>query len=420
MIMAQCVVIENEFQALPPGLWRAELDLTSPGVGLKSNPSDQFQMDNKLPFLFEVKYVNADSFFIEIINGEERIQVSDLTFGHNRANGRDSVKFHFPEYDSYVLAYFEEDILEGRWYVPARGNYSIPFLARHGKDQRFDFVEKNSQKWNAAGRWKVNFGIEDPSTQYPAIGEFKQNNEVVTGTFLTETGDYRFLEGKIIGDHLWLSCFDGSHAFLFKAKFTEENQLTGFFKSGNHYQTLWSAQRSEDVILRDPDSLTYSNSEVLTLQFSDHNGNVLDLDSETWANRPKIVQVLGTWCPNCKDETKFLVDYLSSTEHDVAVMGLAFEKAKNKEKAIQGIENYRRKLNIPYPIYYVGEANKEVASEFFSDLNAITSFPTLIFLNEQNEVVRIHTGFNGPATSEYDDFVRSFSETIQKMINHDQ
>jgi len=37
------------------------------------------------------------------------------------------------------------------------------------------------------------------------------------GTFLTPVGDYRYLEGNIMNDKLYLSTFDGNHAFLFIA-----------------------------------------------------------------------------------------------------------------------------------------------------------------------------------------------------------
>jgi hypothetical protein len=55
----------------------------------------------------------------------------------------------------------------------------------------------------------------------------------VTGTFLTTTGDYRFLEGTVSGNQLYLSCFDGGHAFLFTAKIDDDKTLSdGKFFSG--------------------------------------------------------------------------------------------------------------------------------------------------------------------------------------------
>jgi len=42
---------------------------------------------------------------------------------------------------------------------------------------------------------------------------FKQTKNKLTGTFLTTTGDYRYLDGIVTGDSLKLSTFDGAHAY---------------------------------------------------------------------------------------------------------------------------------------------------------------------------------------------------------------
>ena len=50
------------------------------------------------------------------------------------------------------------------------------------------------------------------------MGEFSQAGDSVAGTFLTETGDHRFLAGQVRGAEMYLSTFDGAHAFLYKAR----------------------------------------------------------------------------------------------------------------------------------------------------------------------------------------------------------
>jgi hypothetical protein len=85
------------------------------------------------------------------------------------------------------------------------------------------------------GRWSAIIGEGDGRDT--TVGEFKQVGQKVTGTFLTTTGDYRFLEGTVSGDQLYLSCFDGGHAFLFTAKIADTNTLTdGKFFAGLSWQ----------------------------------------------------------------------------------------------------------------------------------------------------------------------------------------
>jgi len=47
---------------------------------------------------------------------------------------------------------------------------------------------------------------------------FQQKGDQVSGSFATETGDYRYLKDKLLENHLPFT-FDGAHAFLFVAAF---------------------------------------------------------------------------------------------------------------------------------------------------------------------------------------------------------
>ena len=417
LTLNSCLVIENQFSGLPPGIWRATLNLDSELI--VKDEDKKFiasNKDNELPFNFEVVYPSPDSMNIILHNGDERIVVDEVLIGINKATSRDTLRINFPIYDSYIEGFFEEDIIEGRWVIPAKNNYSIPFLARYGQAHRFSTLNKGKAH-DLEGKWKVLFGTEDEKSVYPAIGEFKQNGRIVTGTFMTETGDYRFLEGIVEGDKLYLSCFDGSHAFLFQADINPDGTLEGFFKSGKHYFTLWTAVKDENYTLPDPDSLTYLKDGFSEFDFSvlNEKGQEVTLEDDYFLGRPGIIQIMGTWCPNCRDETKFLVDYLAKNDLNIAVAAIAFERSSEFKNAIKAIKRYKEKMDIPYPIYFGGDLSKKGAAEKFPMLNAVISYPTLIFLNKDGEVIRIHTGFSGPATSAYRDFEKSFEETINKI-----
>ena len=129
---------------------------------------------------------------------------------------------------------------------------------------------------------------------------------------------------------------------------------------------------------------------------------------------------MGSWCPNCLDESIFYVDYLNNNVlKDVEFIWLAFEYAKTKELAINSILKLKNEIGINYPILLAqyGGTNKKEALKKFPMLNNIISYPTTIFVNKSKEVVKIHTGFNGPATGEkYIDFVKEFDKTIKSMI----
>lgn len=374
----------------------------------------------ELPFNFEVIYDTPDSFHLVIHNGDERIVVSDISTGVDRRVARDSIRIDFPIYDSHIQAQYEEDAIEGWWVVRNRKDYRIRFRALHGQPYRF-FQTLDPPAADLTGKWDCTFGIE---TEEPSrsIGEFVQKGNHITGTFLSPTGDDRFLDGVVNGDRLHLSVFDGSHAYLYEAKILPDGQLTGIYRSGNHFKTYWEGTRTDSLELKnlgDPLELTsLKNKETFSLALPASDGRIIDISKDNYAGKPKIIQIMGTWCPNCKDETTFLLEYLKQNPNPgFEILGVSFERHTDTTKAIAAIKTYKEKMNIPYYIVYGGSNNKEKAAETFPMLNKVVAFPTLIFLDSKNNVIAIHTGFTGPATSSYVDFKKEFEILVQKMTS---
>lgn len=421
-----CFVIENTFTGLPPGKWRAVLKLEPKQI--TPNPKGQPLPEKlnlkfeevtagELPFTFEVIYENETDFYLEIINGEERIRVDDIVMGRDPTTAKDTILINFPVFDSYFKGIYEENLIEGTWVVRNREEYSIPFVARYGQAHRFSTLRK-TPVMDITGKWKASFEV-DTDSPFPAIGEFQQNGNHLLGTFRTETGDYRFLEGTVQADKIYLSCFDGSHAFLFEGKIQPDSTIIGIFRSGKHYKTIWEAELDPNFTLADPDSLTglNNNGQRLDFSFPDATGNIISLRDERFEGKAKIIQLMGTWCPNCRDETQFLIDYFAKRpSEDIEIIALAFEKYRDKERALQAIGTYQQKMEIPYPVLWAGFHEKEEAIQALPMLREVIAFPTLIFLDQQDQVVKIHTGFNGPATSKYQEFVNNFDKTVQSLV----
>ena len=311
-------------------------------------------------------------------------------------------------------------VLKENGLVPAKGDYRITFRAVHGKDYRFTDLQKTPAT-DISGRWETTFGV-DTDNPYKAVGIFEQQNNHLTGTFQTETGDYRYLEGTVQGNKFYLSCFDGAHAFLFEGKIQEDNTLLGAFLSGKHYKTLWQATRNEDYVLTNPDSLTFLNPGYTHFDFAFENveGKTISLSDPQFDNKIKLVQIMGTWCPNCLDETRFLQEYMQNNKNpDITWISLAFERYRDKAKAIAVLQNYKKSLLLDHEILLAGYANKKEAAEVLPMLNHVLSYPTLIFIDKNNTVRRIHTGFSGPATQDYADFVKEFDTFVRQLLEEE-
>lgn len=419
LCFSSCVSIPNKHTALAPGEWRAVLKLydANQEINAAQEQSETVKEFTELPFVFDVIYDTPDSFHIEMRNGKERIIVDDIIYGLDRATAMDTVIIEFPTYDTYLKGIVEENIIEGHWYVNYKENYKIPFIAYHGQAHRFSTVKSDAEDYS--GLWDISFDYdtEDP---YSGIADLKQEGNYLEGTIMTETGDYRFLEGEVQGPKMKLSVFDGAHAFYFEAKITDDNTTTGVFKSGKHYTSNFSATRNPAAKLGDPFGLTkiVDDGYNWNTEFINTSGQNESLAKENWNQTPiKIINIIGTWCPNCKDENNFLVKYMEENPTvNIDITSVCFERYKDDiERNIQQIKTYKNKMDIPWRLMYGGYASKQLASEKFPFLNKIISYPTMMILDKDNTIKYVHTGFNGPATSEYPGFVAKFDAIIKEL-----
>ncbi len=365
-----------------------------------------------LPFWMDFRPA-GEKLSLVIRNGEESIEVPEITRKDN------DLTIMMPVFDSHFDLTYRHDSLVGFWQNSARGHdYRIPFYAV--KDSGSRFAGKPLEPAvDITGRWSVTFVDMDNDTTL-AIGEFEQDSATLTGTFLTPTGDYRYLEGRVKGDSMFLSCFDGAHAFLFTALIPNESIMMGKFWSGKHWEESWVAQRNDSARLPDPYELTYIKDgyDGLAFRFPDLDSNMVSLSDDQYRNKVVIVQIMGSWCPNCKDETAFLADYYR--EHstgDLKIIALAFEKAKTFKKASRNVARLRDQYRAGYDFLIAGPANKKEAVKKLPMLNHVLSYPTTIFIDKAGNVRKIHTGFSGPATgAPYDQFKREFEEMVGMLL----
>ena len=296
-------------------------------------------------------------------------------------------------------------------------DYKIPVTARFGEGTLFSNLNPEYSE-NFEGKYAVVFSPKT-GTSNNAIGLFEQEGNVVTGTFATETGDYRYLAGNVSGDKLFLSTFDGSHAFLFEAEQTDSG-LVGTFYSGTHWKENWIAQKNDSAQLRNPNSLTFIKEgyDGLSFSFPNENGDSISLNNKLFEDKAVIVQIMGSWCPNCLDETKYLsILYDKYNEKGLEVVALAFERTKTQEKAMHNLTRLKNRTGARYTFLLGGATRNDKAAEKLPMLNHIMSYPTAIFLDKEKTVRRIHTGFYGPTTGKfYDDFILETEALVEAML----
>lgn len=348
----------------------------------------------EIPFNFELRYAGKKPTLI-FMNGDERIEVDEIFLKH------DSLNFKMPVYDTEFRTRFHDSVIEGVWINHYKtANNRMAFKAVFGEKRRFLFTQETTSP-AFEGRWRTVFspGSKDSSL---AVGLFHhiEQTQFLTGTFLTETGDYRYLEGMQHGQELYLSSFDGSHAYLFVATL-RDGKLEGQFYSGLSWSEPWIASPDANAQLRDAASISIVKDKHLPLQisFPDLDKVTRSLDDKKYAGKVVIVQVMGSWCPNCLDESRYFAElYEHYQSKGLEIIALAFERTDNFDKARQQLLRLKMRLGIDYDILVTQLNGKDKASAALPALSGVEAFPTTLFLNRRHKIVKVHTGFSGPAT----------------------
>ena len=337
---------------------------------------------------------------IEIVNANERIVLKEIK------EKNDSVYTQFPELDAILVFKVQESGKEIRGYwlnrnkkVQVKIPFNAYFVGENAKRMEFNQDESGLANKNLTGKWDVTFSPNTKDAE-KSVGVFEVTGTKVTGTFLTETGDYRFLEGNISNNEFALSTFNGSWAFYFTGKI-DGDKIEGKYYSGVSYSTDWIAVKDENAKLREEQELTFvkNNSDFNFKGFKELNGKPFVFSPKTYANKVVIFQIMGTWCPNCVDEIKFFKElYALYNREGLEILALAYEVGTDQKAQIKRLQAFKKRTGIPYKIVLAGTSNKDVAASHFPMLNGIMSFPTTVFVDQKGKIQRVLTGFSGPAT----------------------
>lgn len=331
-----------------------------------------------------------------VINGNDTLHFTSVS-----RNG-DSLHMNFSYYDSHLDARIGKNgNLSGRWHRRSSvKDFGLPFTAEKGVTYRYPKSASSTDVFN--GQWPTIFTESDGHT-YPATGEFHTSDGHLSGTFLTESGDFRYLEGTYTDSTLTLSTFDGSHAYLIKARLQPDGSLKGDSWYANTDHSTWTAHRGSNQ-LRNPFAINKIDPSHPNIEFSlpDINGHIVNAGDPEFKNKPIMLYIFGTWCPNCSDEAAMIRKmYDKYHAKGVAFIGVSYEYSGNFKNDVEMIRRYKKRFNIPWTLLYGGKASAEVVEKTLPFLDKLYSYPTTFFANSKHHIVAIHAGFSGPGTGKY-------------------
>jgi len=347
-----------------------------------------------------------------IANGAERIEVDC------RRSERD-VLLDFPVWGTRIEAVpLESGALEGSWIRPymsepeQRMAFSATPIETPDPGRRFDEADGvgETPSLDLSGTWEMQFAAHGP-----AKGMLEQAaGGVVDGTAAmpSEYGDLRFLTGALRGERLSMSTFDGQHAYLLEATLEADGTLRGSFRCCEEVHDTFVATRSEDFEIVDPLRQVTILSEERLL-------NLEALRDPKYDGKAVVVEIFGTWCPNCNDLAPLLTElYAQHRDEGLEMLGIAYELTTDEAYTKARLDAYREKHGQDWEIVVAAEGPDELLGHGPIRFSAIEGVPVTIFLNRDRTVRAVYAGFLGPAAGEsHEEAVTTFRDLTRQILD---
>ena len=370
---------------------------------------------NTIDFNVSIQYKNGKPLWF-IRNASEKIAVTAIE------QKQDSIIVQMPLFESeFRLQYEDSKTLRGVWIKgTAAASQLMPVVFVYNQSQRYPQA-KGKPAHVITGRWATTF--IDKGKKEEAVAEFKQNGNALTGTVLTPSGDYRYLEGAVSNDTLQLSTFDGSHAYYFRAIIKNDTVIKdGQYYSGIKYSEDWVATKNSNARVDDTLSAVYlkRGEDRLHFRFPDLDSNMVSIDDSRFHNKVVVIQLMGSWCPNCMDETAFLSDYYKNNkQRGIEMIALAYEYTTDFHRSQKSLRKFQQHFNITYPMLITGVRVGDTlrTEKTLPEITRIKMFPTTLIVGRDGKVKKIETGFMGPGTgAHYEAYKKEFYATVDELL----
>lgn len=353
----------------------------------------------EVPFFLKFKGNNK----VDLINGAELIPL-EYELNEN------IITIPILNFDASINLKIDGRKLFGSWKRPTKiPPYDEPIFGMKTN------ASGSLSKVDLPKKWKMIF--TDGEKKSEAILLFTDKDGGSYASVLTPTGDYRFLNPTRDGDKLLLRGFDGIFSFYFEGTLKGET-YTGKMFSGKNWNQDFSAEVNESFELPDPTEATKFQGKIENLELSRLDGSKDKLISSADEGKVKVIQIFGSWCPNCIDETRFIKEWRTmNSDKNVSFSMISFERSPNKKHAIKMIKKAKELHGIDYPIFIGGYSSDDKVEAILPGIENFISFPTTLFVDKKNKIRKIHAGFSGPATGKYyEKFILDFNSMIDKLL----
>ena len=326
------------------------------------------------------------------IVGTEKIPIPEISRKDN------ALIFSFSEYGAEMRGTWDGKQLKGD-YLRHRtaGTKSFAFSASP------DFRDVQHSLIAPTGNYQVVFENETPEEATTVARIWREGPASVYGTFIAPDGDYGLLEGTPTQEGVQLHRFTGWQAISIELKRDGEN-WTGKYHAAHNDKPLpfklqprtdSESEEGKQVRMKNPDSPFAFACTSLT-------GETVRNTDERFKGKALAVDIMGTWCHNCMDESPVLEElYQQYRKVGFEVVGLSFEIKDDAELGKKNLTLFRDRYKLTYPLLYCGSVDDaNVEKQLKSQIENFFAYPTALFIDKRGKVQGIHWGFQGPGTGD--------------------
>lgn len=336
------------------------------------------------PFPLEISGSGANvtaSFF----NGDDRYASTQGRF----ENGKLVVIWDY--YAATLDATLKDGVLEGKYAGTRR--MKGPFAIRATRAAAAKPTAASAMVPTIDGLWE----IPNKSGKGELAWRFvvQQAGPKADATILRVDGDTGTISGTFQNGRFVLSHFDGARAHLLEITPASDGTLD-ILQDGKTKLTAYrpAAARAKGLPEpTDPDLHTTMKDPTDPFRFSfpDLNGRMVSNADARFRGKVLVVEITGSWCPNCHDEAPFLAEmYRKFGGQGVEIVSLSFEEADQLKDPAR-LRAFVKKYGLEFPVLLGGDPDE--ANTKLTQLVNWNTWPATLFIDRRGLVRGIHSGF---------------------------
>jgi thiol-disulfide isomerase/thioredoxin len=359
------------------------------------------------PFPLELSGSGADvtgSFF----NGKDRY----VSTSGRYEKGALTLKWDY--YESTLTATLKDGVIEGQYAGTRRMKGPFEVRARRAAQKSPDLTAAPV----IDGLWT----IPNKSGKGESAWRFivQQSGPSADATILRVDGDTGTISGRFQNGKFVLSHFDGARAHLLEIT-PEADGTLSIVQDGKTKYTAYRPDVARSKGLPEPTDANLHTAmknpdEPFRFSFPDLNGRVVSNTDKRFQGKVVVVEITGSWCPNCHDEAPFLAEmYRKYGAQGLEIVSLSFEEADELKNPTR-LRAFVKKYGLEFPVLLCGDPDE--ANTKLAQLENWNTWPASLFIDRGGKVRSIHAGFPSSGSGDlYRQEKEEFNVQVSRLLS---